>query len=408
MLMTFFVSLLLSITNVYAQEDIAEEKKTIKDIVNEWKDIEDEELNDIIGNSEDIDIANFLLDLSEEELKEILSRNTMLLNTITFYKPIVAEIAEDEVEQEVESKETYWKYLISLANKPMTLAAGTATTKTGYFYIVIEGNGSTTKRKVQVTITNTNLSNKQTAKFSEVAVSGYSDSHKFTIISASTKTELADKYYAIFALKFSYTKPAHYLAKGSYSDKCSGYRFNFSPYSQDNSLPTTVNNTGHNKTNTTETIQMQINIMNTGMMKDEDGKTYHATGKITLSLYYGGLKIDPNGGTWNNSTDISTFTAKCGTTKNIANPTMRGYKFSGWTVINGNNANGSIKTNSNGTTFTYCGSSASFTTLKANWTVIELEMPEAGSNSKLIIITIGLICFICVKFIKIGEWRNEK
>lgn len=397
------------------------ETRTINDIIEDWKGLEDEELNEIIGNSDDVDVARFLVRLSEQDLAEILKRETMLLNPITFYKPVEGSKDDVYTEQEIESHKIYWEYLMSLANQPSPMSV-IATSKTGYFYIVIEGDGVTTKRKVQVTITNTNLAYQQTAKFSEVAVSGYSDKHNFTIKTASNKTQLgsssgSNKYYEIAVLKFTYLKPAHYQTKGSYSGKCEGNRMNFQPYSLNNTLETTVNNTGHNEKDTTETIDLQINFRNCGILTDSSGKTYHATGKLTLSLYNGGLIVNPNGGTWNNSTSKSTFTAKCTITKSIANPTRTGYVFTGWTVTNGSNADGNINRNktgsainSSGCTFTYCGSSSSapssgstsyYTTLTANWKKIDDTLPDAGGiplDAIFIIVGISFIKLFIHKF----------
>ena len=42
------------------------------------------------------------------------------------------------------------------------------------------------------------------------------------------------------------------------------------------------------------------------------------------------LKIDPNGGTWNGSGSVQTFTQEYGTTKEIPDPVRTGYTFSGW------------------------------------------------------------------------------
>ena len=393
--------LLFSFTYVYADfdnkeddgENTYEETLTINDIIDTWKDLSDEELTNIIGNSEDIDVANFLNDLSEDDLKEILSRKTMLLNIITSYK--AKEDSEDEVytEQEIESEQIYWEYLLSLVKKKpggmLKASAPVASTKTGYCYIQIEGNGVKTRRKIQVTLQTTSVNDQQTATFKEVAVDGYSDNHSFTIKTASSKTQYAwqdgsRKYYEIVVLQLSYKKPAHYKATASYPNKVDGYRMNFRKYTYDNEGENTINNTGHNESAVTETLDFQTNIMNCGMMKDDDGNVTHATAKITLDLYYGALKVNPNGGTWSSSTETQVFSAQCTKTKSISNPTRTGYTFTGWTVSQGTYAHGSINRNTSGSTinsagctFTYGGTSSAatttannqMTTLKANWSV---------------------------------------
>ena len=69
------------------------------------------------------------------------------------------------------------------------------------------------------------------------------------------------------------------------------------------------------------------------------------------------LTINPNGGTWNNSANISTITQSYGSTYIIENPTKTGYKFDGWTL----SGKGSL----NGSTYTFGEGAA---TLTANYT----------------------------------------
>ena len=69
------------------------------------------------------------------------------------------------------------------------------------------------------------------------------------------------------------------------------------------------------------------------------------------------LTINPNGGTWNNSANISTITQSYGSTYIIENPTKTGYTFTGWTL----SGKGSL----NGTTYTFGEGAA---TLTANYT----------------------------------------
>lgn len=71
------------------------------------------------------------------------------------------------------------------------------------------------------------------------------------------------------------------------------------------------------------------------------------------------LTVNPNGGTWNNSTSSQTFTQNYNTTKTIANPTRSGYRFAGWTK----SGSGTIS----GTTFTY---GAGACTLTAKWVAV--------------------------------------
>ena len=77
--------------------------------------------------------------------------------------------------------------------------------------------------------------------------------------------------------------------------------------------------------------------------------------KWTINSYI--LTINPNGGTWSNSTATQTAKQNYGTTKTVANPTRTGYTFGGWTT--------SGTCNLSVTTFTY---GAGDCTITANWT----------------------------------------
>ena len=85
------------------------------------------------------------------------------------------------------------------------------------------------------------------------------------------------------------------------------------------------------------------------------------------------LTINPNGGTYNNSTANTTMTIQYGKTQTIANPTRAGYIFAGWSVSGENS-------NMNGTTFTMGGDNA---TLTANWTS-QIPTYTYTGNSQLI------------------------
>lgn len=87
-------------------------------------------------------------------------------------------------------------------------------------------------------------------------------------------------------------------------------------------------------------------------------------GVITLSAIWNrsqfNLNVNPNGGTWEGSTDSQDFTLAYEETKPISKPTRYGYSFNGWTKT----GDGSTL---NGTTFRMGYSNA---TLTAGWTLI--------------------------------------
>ena len=260
-------------------------------------------------------------------------------------------------------------------------------TKKGFFYIHIYGNGKETKRKVEVILSSNDRNKTQTITFKESGVSGYSDSHNFQILTTSAKTQPTEQNsYSIFSFKFSYTKPAHYKAGHWYSEKTDDYRFNFNKSPTDTT--TTVNNTGHNITDTTETINMQINLTNCGVTY-AGGEKSNATGHITLSKgYYADLQIDPNGGNHAGKTNKYSCGIKCCCTEAIiANPTRKGYAFIGWSFVKGKNCGGASFDNFS-SKFKYCGIGTSSSsvgidntcTLKAEWIKNDdtLILPETG------------------------------
>lgn len=82
------------------------------------------------------------------------------------------------------------------------------------------------------------------------------------------------------------------------------------------------------------------------------------------------LTVNPNGGTWNGSTSIQTFTQKYGTAKTISNPTRVGYDFAGWKL----NGYGSFS----GQTYTYGAGNGE---LVAQWNRIVLTVTfDASTN----------------------------
>ena len=282
--------------------------------------------------------------------------------------------------------------------------------KKGYFYIQISGNGKITKRRIEVTISSADRTKEQTVQFSDSAVNGSANNHNFKLLTTSATTKKANQYYVIFVLKFSYTKPAHYIAKGTKMDNLEDYRFNFNKYTTDGSIVNTVNSAGHNAVNKTETVEMQVNAANCGFVPVEDNVTpVNATGIINLGKdYYSGLTVDPNGGTHGGKTKKYNYGVKvCETQATIATPTRKGYVFLGWTLTKGKNCKSATFDNKTGK-FTYCGASTSSSSpgndntclLKAEWIKNDstLILPETGGmDLKYLYYIAGAIEIICFK-----------
>jgi len=287
------------------------------------------------------------------------------------------------------------QYSLNLDNSQIMTASEEKTqfnSKSGYFYLLISGDGKTTKRKIQVTFNSTDAKTPQTVTIKECAVSGYSDNHNLKILNSTVKTKLAVNNYSIVTMQLSYTKPAHYIAEGSILNKVYDHRFNFRKYNLENTGDSTVNNIGHVSTNTTETVDLQINLANCGITLSTNNYTAsNATGCIELKKeYYSLLKIDPNGGTHSGKTSTYNYGTKlCATVVNIKNPTRQGYQFTGWNLSKGSYCTGAIF-NTLSNNFTYCGksttnsnvSSSNTCVLKANWKIIYGTITIKSVDSK--------------------------
>ena len=111
----------------------------------------------------------------------------------------------------------------------------------------------------------------------------------------------------------------------------------------------------------------------------ESGKSWKWTYTKNITLYAQWkvnsytLTVNPNGGTWNNSTSASTITQNYGTTYTLANPTKPGYTFTGWTL----SGKGSLS----GSTYTFADGAG---TLTANYSINQYYYdvnPDSGIKS---------------------------
>ncbi len=76
------------------------------------------------------------------------------------------------------------------------------------------------------------------------------------------------------------------------------------------------------------------------------------------------LKVHPNGGSWNNTTNESSFTENYNTTKSIPIPTRTGYSFTGWSRTN---TYGSLSSTTSAATYTFGTTDNVTDTITANW-----------------------------------------
>lgn len=89
-----------------------------------------------------------------------------------------------------------------------------------------------------------------------------------------------------------------------------------------------------------------------------DTFVFHAQWQLNEST----LKIDPNGGTWQGSTAVQSFTEHYGTAKSIPDPVRTGYTFSGW--VKSEPFNGSL----NNAVYTFGAADGATDVLTASWT----------------------------------------
>lgn len=147
-------------------------------------------------------------------------------------------------------------------------------------------------------------------------------------------------------------------------------------------------NTGGSTASQTKTYDAAINLQNNGFTKTgyhftgwntasngtgtsySAGASYNSNANLTLyaqwAINSSTLKVNPNGGTWNNSTTTQSFTQNYNTTKAIPVPTRTGYTFTKW---NRSGTNGSMTSLTGSSTYTFGASNGVTDTLTAEWKV---------------------------------------
>ena len=166
-------------------------------------------------------------------------------------------------------------------------------------------------------------------------------------------------------------------------------------------------NTGGSTASQTKTYNVAINLQNNGFIKtgyhftgwntasNGNGTSYSAgasyNSNANLALYAqwainsSTLKVNPNGGTWNNSTVAQSFTQNYNTTKNIPVPTRTGYTFTEWTR---SGTNGSMSSLTGSATYTFGASNGVTDTITAGWkinnyTVAYIDVIDSKAGKEL-------------------------
>lgn len=336
-----------------------ETAESINDVKNEWKELSDEELDDIMGNSEDCELAEFLSNLSDDEYENITSRNTRLNMPCTTYE------TDDEGNLNETSSKTYLEYLMEMSQKPQTISTLNGTS--GYFNISITGDGKTTNLKINVTVSGTNTTGKS---IKAAFTSSGTNNHGVKLLSTSVNTTESGTgtgtgSYNIITLGITYSKSAHYYAKGWLSGQLSDQA----------GMWTVGSNAAHSSSASTVTDYVRMNLTQAGL-RTIDGKTYHATFTMGCYKFYGALKVNPNGGKWTYGSGTYTGTGEkfvaantCRSTASIPNPVREGYTFTGWSLTNKSKSHSTLTGNlyggtisSSASTFTYCSEADSAAT----------------------------------------------
>ena len=89
------------------------------------------------------------------------------------------------------------------------------------------------------------------------------------------------------------------------------------------------------------------------------------------------LRVDPNGGTWNGSADVQSFTENYGVAKSIPDPVRPGYTFSGW--VKSDAFHGSL----NNAVYTFGAEDGATDILTASWTANSYTLhfdPNGGAE----------------------------
>ena len=89
------------------------------------------------------------------------------------------------------------------------------------------------------------------------------------------------------------------------------------------------------------------------------------------------LRVDPNGGTWNGSADVQSFTENYGVAKSIPDPVRPGYTFAGWVKSDG--FHGSL----NNAVYTFGAEDGATDILTASWTANSYTLhfdPNGGAE----------------------------
>ena len=274
----------------------------IEKLVDNWKTMQDDQLNRYFDESGGREIATFLYGLTAKERKELYKRDTVLKKETEYTDSSGVSV-----------KMPYYKYLE--ITYPQVSSFSSYSKTSGYCYFKFKYGGSYVTYKVEFTIDGTYM-NKADGSSSipySIAVtttSGSSDTLKNTVKATFTKdstyknmqkalTTIAEegiastkeysdslgqyiyktKIWQVFVLTLEYNKPAYTYATNEAANTVStprSQRFNFRSYNWQNNKATTFDKgVYHNKHR--EIVTAQVNIKNAGIQTSTDSGAKNAT-----------------------------------------------------------------------------------------------------------------------------------
>ena len=308
-------------------EDIIPEdhfENTIFDV--DWKNLDDEKLNEYLEKAEEAHVAIFIQNLSKEDLELILSKNTILTNDYIKYdyvldengNKVVDEIQTEEdgtedIKYKIEEKERmpYYEYLLNLDFSSMTISA--FATRNGYYTLQIQGGGkSNSSIRIKTALASTDKTRSQNVTYSIVGANT-TNNHGFTLASTSGTTKKATgsqsgsdgtsdvvngtrvyrtKTYIAMEVKGKYSQPAYTYPVGSRISSDTGTRINFHKYNWQNSGANTVSPIGVYTSVQTQDVTMSVHTVNAG--HTEEG--HHGILRIQFNYPTLNINYNANGG----------------------------------------------------------------------------------------------------------------
>lgn len=315
----------------------------------DWKNLSDDELNNIIQNTTEINLRLFLKKMNSEELSEIIQRDTDLNKTV--------KVAAFDEKWEFLWKKEYIYYKHLLEENFTVQSTTTFGSTTGYFFAKYaqDDEEEEARTKIKVTVTNVQAG----VAFSKTPTYVLESSNKkvFDISEEQTGTQQDShgNYYVIYTKLVRENVPAHYTAT-SWKDN---------HIQSDNSDAISLDRvtTGHHTKEYTCEFILAVDTNGTGLTWwgpeqangiDTNG-TYkdtarHTTVRVNFTSLKEKLYVDPNGGEYTHTKDgvqvtekkkFLLSTKKCGKNSGIVTPKRSGYTFDYWEVIHEDNGNGS-------------------------------------------------------------------